>query len=143
MTSRDGAVSETFVRCVWKNVDESLGHFGTVVMYGNNFGLFGGRRNGRRLLRSLRPLADRIVATSNDPYATQDPAHLAYLERNRRRHRMPGQLRIRIRYRDLVDPWFDYLLASPAEIEELVDGTGWRITRLIRDDGSYYVVVLQ
>lgn len=126
-----------------EDVDESLGHFGTVVMYGNNFGLFGGRRSGRRLLRSLRPLADRIVATSNDPYATQDPAHLAYLERNRRRHRMPGQLRIRIRYRDLVDPWFDYLLASPAEIEELVDGTGWRITRLIRDDGSYYVVVLQ
>ena len=85
-------------------------------MYGNNFGLFGGRRNGRRLLRSLRPLADRIVATSNDPYATQDPAH----------PRLSGAepsatcawLRIRIRYRDLVDPWFDYLLPSPREIEE-------------------------
>ena len=112
-------------------------------MYGNDFGLFGGRRNGRRLLRSLRPLGDRIVATSNDPYATQDPVHLAYLEWNRRRHRMPGQPRRRIRYRDLVDPWFDYLLVYPPEIEELVDGTRWRITRLLREEGSYYVVVLQ
>jgi SAM-dependent methyltransferase len=126
-----------------EDVDESLGHFGTVVMYANNFGLFGGRRNGRRLLRSLRPLADRIVAASNDPFASQDPVHLAYLERNHRRHGMPGQLRIRIRYRDLVDPWFDDLLASSTEIEELVDGMGWRITRLIRDEGPQYVVVLE
>src|SRR4029453_12954434 len=26
-----------------EDVDKSLGHFGTVVMYGNNFGLFGAR----------------------------------------------------------------------------------------------------
>jgi hypothetical protein len=125
-----------------QDVDRALGHFGTVVMYGNNFGLFGARLKARRLLRILRPLADRIVATSNDPYMTEDPLHLAYQERNRQRHRMPGQIRLRVRYRNLVDPWFDYLLVSPTEMQQLVDGTGWSIERFVRDDGSYYVGVL-
>lgn len=129
-------------RMALEDVDASLGHFGTVLMYGNNFGLFGARIKARRLLRLLRPLADRVVAASSDPSATDDPARLAYGKRNRRRHRMPGQARIRVRYHDLAGPWFDYLQVSPAEMEQLVRGTGWRIDRLVRDDGSYYVAVL-
>ena len=121
---------------------QSLGHFDTVVMYGNNFGLFASRAKARRLLRRLRPIADRIVACSNDPYATEDPAHLAYQERNRARGRMSGQLRVRIRYRTLIDPWFDYLIVSPDEMAEIVDGTGWQISRLVQDEGSPYVAVL-
>jgi hypothetical protein len=42
-------------------------------MFGNNFGLFGSPRKAKRLLRRLRPLADWIVAGSNDAYATEDP----------------------------------------------------------------------
>ena len=119
-----------------EDVDASLGHFDTVVMYGNNFGLFASRAKARRLLRRLRPIADRIVACSNDPYATEDPAHLAYQERNRARGRMSGQLRVRIRYRTLIDPWFEYLIVSPDEMAEIVDGTGWQISRLVQDEGS-------
>jgi hypothetical protein len=125
-----------------EDVDESLGQFGTVLMYGNNFGLFGSRSKARRLLRTLRPLADRIVAGSNDPYRTDDPVHLAYREHNRRRGRMRGQLRIRVRYGNLIGPWFTYLLASPDDVTEIADGTGWRIERFVRDEGSYYVAVL-
>jgi SAM-dependent methyltransferase len=128
----------------FEEVDESIGHFDTVVMFGNNFGLFGSPGKARRLLRRLRPLADRIVAASNDPYATEDPAHLAYQARNRKRGRMPGQLRLRVRYRDLVDPWFDYLIVSPEEMATLVEGTQWRIRRMLRVSGSgYYVAVLE
>jgi hypothetical protein len=127
----------------FEDVDASLGAFDTVVMYGNNFGLFGSRQRARRTLRRLRPFVGRIVAASNDPYGTEDPVHLAYHERNRRRGRMSGQLRIRIRYRDLVDPWFDYLIASPEEMTEIVGGTGWEVRRLVRGAGSYYVAVLE
>ena len=125
-------------------VDDSVGPFDTILMFGNNFGLFGSPSEARRLLRRLRPLADRIVAGSNDPYATEDPAHLAYHERNRKRGRMPGQLRLRVRYRDLVGPWFDYLIVSPDEMATIVDGTEWRIRRLLQESGSgYYVAVLE
>ena len=128
----------------FEDVDESLGEIDTVVMFGNNFGLFASPSKARRLLRRLRPLADRIVAGSNNPYATEDPAHLAYQERNRSRGRMPGQLRLRVRYRDLIGPWFDYLIVSPDEMGTILEGTEWRIRRLLEQSGSgYYVAILE
>lgn len=127
----------------FEDVDASLGRFDALVMYGNNFGLFSSRVKARRLLRRLRPFIGRIVATSNDPYGTDDPAHLAYQERNRARGRMSGQLRLRVRYRDLVGPWFEYLIVSVDEMTEIIEGTGWQISRLVEDEGSYYVAVLE
>jgi SAM-dependent methyltransferase len=125
-------------------VDASLGRFGTVVMFGNNFGLFGSEAKARRMLRRLRGIADRIVAGSNDPYGTDEPAHLAYQERNRRRGRMAGQLRARIRHRDLATAWFDYLIVSPEEMRALAEAGGWRLRTTIHDPGSsYYVGVLE
>jgi hypothetical protein len=58
-----------------EDVDESLGEFDTLVMFGNNFGLFRSRAKARHLLRQLRPFVRRIVATSNDPSGTDDPVH--------------------------------------------------------------------
>jgi SAM-dependent methyltransferase len=128
----------------FEDVDDSVGRFDTVVMFGNNFGLFGSPSKARRLLRRLRPLADRIVAASNDPYATEDPAHLAYQERNRKRGRAAGQLRLRVRYRDLIGPWFDYLIVSPDEMASILEGTEWEIRHLLQQSGSgYYVAVLE
>jgi SAM-dependent methyltransferase len=128
----------------FEDIDDSVGQFGTIVMFGNNFGLFGSPSKAKRLLRRLRPLADRIVAGSNDPYATEDSAHLAYQDRNRKRGQMPGQLRLRVRYRDLIGAWFDYLIVSPDEMAAILEGTGWRIHRLLQQDGSgYYVAVLE
>ena len=127
------------------DVDESLGAFDTVVMFGNNFGLFASRPRARALLRRLHRLTSdrgRIVATSNDVYATDDPEHLAYHERNRRRGRMAGQVRLRVRHRTAATPWFDYLMVSPGELAELVAETGWQVSRTIRDEGSVYVAVI-
>ena len=126
----------------FEHVDSSLGRFDSMVMYGNNFGLFASPAKARRLLRRIRPFVDRIVAASNDPYGTEDRAHVAYQERNRARGRMSGQLRLRVRYRDLIGPWFEYLIVSPGEMAEIVERTGWQISRLVQDDGAYYVAVL-
>ncbi|MDQ3866286.1 MAG: class I SAM-dependent methyltransferase [Actinomycetota bacterium] len=125
----------------FEKVGRQLGRFDTVVMYGNNFGLFGGKAKAERLLGHLRPLAKRIVASTRDPYDTEDEAHLAYHERNRRRGRMAGQLRLRVRYRDYASAWFDYLIVSPEELEVLVGGTGWRVSRVIEGDPLYVAVL--
>lgn len=131
------------------DVDERLGQFDTIVMFGNNFGLFRSRASARRLLRRFHRLTGdggRIVAESLDPYATDDRTHLAYQRRNRSRGRMPGQLRIRVRYRDYATKWFDYLIVSPEEMEDLLEGTGWRIRSVISEDGAdddHYVAVIE
>ena len=69
-------------------VGDELGRFDTIVMFGNNFGLMGSRRRAPWLLRRFRSIANegaRILAESVNPYKTDNPAHLAYHERNRRR----------------------------------------------------------
>ena len=125
----------------------TLGSFDTVGLFGNNFGLFADARRARWLLRrfaSMTGSRGRIVATSCDPYATDVPEHLAYHERNRARGRMPGQLRIRVRHRLRASPWFDYLIVSPAELEQVLDQTPWQIEELITDGSSpYYAMVLE
>lgn len=130
--------------CSIDEIDASLGAFDTIVMLGNNFGLFGSRSKARRLLRRFHGLTSergRIVAETRDVHKTDDPVHLAYLERNRRRGRLPGQIRIRVRYRLHMTPWFDYLMVSPAELEELLDGTGWRLSHTLDSDDTYVAVI--
>jgi SAM-dependent methyltransferase len=119
--------------------------FDTVLMLGNNFGLFGSRAGARRRLRKLaRVTSDgaRIIAQSLDPHATDNPDHLAYHRRNLRRGRMAGQIRMRVRFARSVGRWFDYLLVSPREMEEVLEGTGWGVEKFIPAEGPNYAAVI-
>jgi predicted RNA methylase len=123
-----------------------LGQFDTVLMMGNNFGLFASFRRARWLLRRFYGMTSaqvRIIAQTLDPYQTDLPEHLKYHELNRRRGRAGGQVRIRVRYRQYRGPWFDYLFVSKPEMQELLCGTGWAATRFLDSEGPVYVAVLE
>jgi hypothetical protein len=114
-------------------------------MMGNNFGLFAGFKKTKRLLRQLDRITSaegQIIAEAVDPYATTQELHLVYQRQNRARGRMSGQLRIRIRHENIVGEWFDYLLVSRKEMEEILEGTGWRVKEIIPDKGPGYTVVM-
>jgi SAM-dependent methyltransferase len=128
-----------------EKIGRELRPLDTVVMFGNNFGLFGRPRRARALLRRLHRLTardGRILAASRDPYATADPYHLAYHERNRARGRAPGQIRMRARYGPFMTPWQDLLLVSQAELQEIVTDTKWRVSEILDSGGGPYVAVL-
>jgi SAM-dependent methyltransferase len=127
-------------------LSHALGEFDAILMMGNNFGLFGSRLRARWLLRRLRVLTStnaRIVAESMDIYQTKNPDHLRYHRLNRRRGRMAGQVRLRVRYHQFCSPWFDYLFVSPQEMEDLLIGTGWRVGRYLKSNGASYVAVIE
>ena len=127
-----------------EDVDASLGHFDTIVMYGNNFGLFASRAKAKRLLRRFARLTSergRIIAETRDVSRGDDPAHVRYRKRNVARGRLPGQIRIRVRYRDLATPWFDYLMVGVGELRDILDGTGWTLERTIDSDDTYIAVI--
>jgi SAM-dependent methyltransferase len=129
-----------------EDIDPSWGRFDTFLMLGNNFGLFHDADTCRTLLRRFRELGNpgaRILAESMDPTATTNPDHLQYHERNRAAGRMPGQLRIRIRYERIVGPWFDYLLVSQTEMRELVESAGWKLERVIEGVGGAFVGIVE
>jgi SAM-dependent methyltransferase len=128
-------------------INSSLGVFDTIVMLGNNFGLFGNFRRARWLLRRWHAMTSpeaRILAQTLDPYDTGNPDHLAYHVLNRQRGRMGGQTRIRVRFKKSVGPWFDYLFVSRDEMRDIVAGTGWHLaTTLDSDMGPMYIAVLE
>jgi len=118
--------------------------FDTLVLFGNNFGLFGWPTHARRLLSAWAREAGprtRILAESMSPYHRPPAAHRAYHRRNRERGRMPGQVRLRVRYRETASPWFDWLFVSPTEMRRVVAGTGWEITRLLGPDDEHGLFV--
>lgn len=120
-------------------ITRKLGEFDTIVMYGNGFGLFASEKRAKWLLRRFHGMtsnAARIIVESRNPYETDEKHHLDYHKRNRKRGRMAGEARIRVRYKTLATPWFDYLLVSQDEMTEIVAGTGWRIRGFFESAGK-------
>ncbi len=132
-------------------IDSRLGTFDTLVMFGNNFGLLGNPGRARRLLRRFHKLTSphgRIIAESLDPHVRRGrhahvPEHLDYQRRNVRRGHLPGELRFRIRYKRYCTPFFEYLIVSKHEMQQIVQGTGWRVTRFLDADSALYIAVLE
>ena len=124
-----------------------LSDFDTVVLYGNNFGIFGPpaqvRAGFAAWARHARP-GTRILAESTDPAGGAPAFDTAYGRANRVAGAMVGQLRLRIRYHDLASPWFWWLFVSPAQMRSLLAGTGWRMVRVFKGGRTEpYVAVLE
>ncbi|GAA2681353.1 class I SAM-dependent methyltransferase [Actinoplanes palleronii] len=120
--------------------------YDTFLLLGNNLGLLEGPERAPAFLEALSRLANpgaRILAQGADPYGTRDPVHVGYHERNRARGRLGGQLRLRLRYRMVASDWFDYLNCSVDELEQLIDGTGWRLKSVDQKDRPYYLAVME
>jgi len=126
-------------------VDFKPNSFDTIIMMGNNFGLFHSFKKARELLRGFHKITSPnalVVAESRDPYATDNPAHLEYHRTNRERGRMGGQVRIRVRFRKYATPWFDYLMVSKEEMREILRGTGWKVKGFIDSEDSGYIAII-
>jgi hypothetical protein len=54
---------------------------------------------------------------------------------------MAGQIRLRVRYRELATPWFDYLMVSQGELADLLDDTGWSIGQVFESEDTYVAVI--
>ncbi|HUY21239.1 MAG TPA: class I SAM-dependent methyltransferase [Acidimicrobiales bacterium] len=125
-----------------------IGSFDTAVLFGNNFGIFGTPAKLRRALmrwaRTMPPGA-RILAESTNPYCGGVPAFdRSYYRRNVERGLMPGQARLRVRYRRWETPWFAWLFVSRADMRSLLRGTGWHQADVLGGAPSEpYVAVLE
>lgn len=127
-------------------LSSNLGKFDTIIMLGNNFGLFGNFDRAQRLLKKFYHMTSdtaRIIAETNDIYQTSDPNHLWYQKFNRKRGRMSGQIRLRVRYKKYITPWIDYLMVSKKELKQILDGTGWKLSRTIDSEGSQYITIIE
>jgi SAM-dependent methyltransferase len=124
---------------VWSTPLEDLGEriqsFDSLVLFGNNFGIFQTPTRARQQLRRLAKVTHpgaRIFVESTDAYFGGAPAFdRSYYHRNKANGRPPGQVMLRYRYGHLVGPWFRWIFVSRSELRALLVGTGWHIERLL------------
>jgi len=140
------------VKCTWEmtldHLTSRIHLFDTVVLFGNNFGIFGTPERLRRTLvdwAGLAPPGARLLAESTNPYCGGAPGlDRAYYHGNKKRGLLPGQVRLRTRYRNLSTPWFEWLFVSRSEMRDLLRGTGWHQSAIIgATQRDPYVAILE
>jgi SAM-dependent methyltransferase len=120
--------------------------FDTVIMMCNNFGLFGSFKGTKLLLKKFYRITSPhavIIADTLDPYKTDNPAHLEYHKFNKKRGRMGGQVKLRIRFEKYVSDWFNYLMVSKKEMKKLLKGTGWKVKKFIDFKKARYIALIE
>gem|GEM_PF-5292986 len=55
---------------------------------------------------------------------------------------MSGQVRIRIRYEMYIGKWFNYLMVSRQEMEQILLETGWKIREFLNSGGPHYTAII-
>ena len=118
--------------------------FDTVIMYGNNFGILGDEDSIIKMLQTFHRITSDegiIIAGSADVVKTDNQEHLDYHELNLERGRPKGLIKMRVKYKDLIDDWIDLRLASPEEMTYLAEQSGWKLERKYQN-GTPYVGVL-
>lgn len=129
-----------------ESVDFKPNSFDTILMMGNNFGLFGNLEKAKRLVRRFHRMTSKnalIIASSRDPYKTDNPAHLQYHKMNKRKGRMSGQVKIRVRYEEYKGRWFDYLMVSKEEMTQILSNTGWKVKEFLDTGGPHYIAIVK
>lgn len=120
--------------------------FDTIIMYGSNFSLFGNFKKAKRLLKTIHRITcpnALIITETNNPYNTKDPVHIAYHKSNKKKGRLAGQIRIRVRFKNSVGDWFDYLVVSKSEMKKILKNTGWKVKKFIDSDKSTYIAIIE
>lgn len=136
---------------VWCNSLEKLSpkikSFDSLVLFGNNFGIFGTPERARKQLTLLakwtKPDARIFVESTNAFFGGAPAMNRSYYARNKQRGLSPGQLRVRFRYADLTGQWFSWIYVSQNEMRLILRGTGWRQERILATAlGEPYVAIL-
>lgn len=129
-----------------RRLDFPEGHFDTAVLFGNNLGIAGGIQETRSMLEGFhRVIKDDgiIIASTRDPLKTDNPAHLAYHEMNRKRERPPGLVKIRVGFRGEYDDRFELLMVGEEELVEVLEPTCWEISKIYGSENAIYATVLK
>ena len=122
--------------------------FDTIILFGNNLGVFGTPERAKMILTrwaKKMPRGARILVESTNPLSGGAPViDRPYCKRNLTRGVAPGQCRLRVWYDRSPSPWFNWFFASRTDFTRLVRGTGWSIVDLLTSAADEpYVAVLE
>lgn len=117
------------------NLPFSKSEFNTILMMCNNFGICGDFESTMRMLRKLHKI------TKNKVLRTK-VGLLHLVETQQKRKSKPiGLVKIRIGYKGKFGDWFELLMITPHEMEQIADKTGWNVEKIISHSEGYIAIL--
>ncbi|PTD93545.1 hypothetical protein C9439_07260 [archaeon SCG-AAA382B04] len=126
----------------YKQVEDLKGSFDTILLLGNNFGLFENPKKAIKMLNRLYSITNNkgiILSGSRNPYETKNETNLEYFKKNRQKGKLLGQLKLRLKYREKTSDWFNFMLVSPKEMKQIFDKTKWSFKKIIKKNKKDFV----
>lgn len=123
-------------------------YYNTVLLMGNNFGIMESKEHAKKVLKKLYNITTDdcvILAQSMNPYKFTRASERRFAAEQRAKGRMPGQLRYRHIYEKTKGSWFYYLFVSPAEMKQLLKGSGFYIDNICfnKSEAGPYTAILK
>ncbi len=120
--------------------------YDSLLLLGNNFGLLGTPQNAVDILKTLYKKATKnsvLLIGDRNPYKFNGEIHEKYFRKNLRENKLPGQLKIKLIYKDLKSNWINFLLLSPKELRKLIKKTPWTLYEILNEENKDYVGILK
>jgi hypothetical protein len=120
--------------------------FDTIIMFGNHFGLFNSVYQSKKLFQKLFQISNpgaTILIENNYSIAEDNSIESDNAELDHWIQDIPVPVRMRIRFKHHISEWFNHLLFSEKQLQNILENTGWRVQEIIESDNSSYIGVLQ
>jgi len=115
-----------------------------ILMLCGNLGLAGGWNETRLLFSQLASISTEdavLIGNTVDPTITDDPDEIKYQRKQVEAGRYVGQVRLRLRYGEVISPWWEQSNFAIRDLPHLVEGTGWSIHEHHVNDVDHYVIL--
>lgn len=116
----------------------------SILMLCGNLGLAGGWDETRKLFSQLASISTEdavLVGDTVDPTITDAPDEIEYQHRQKEAGRYAGQIRLQLRYGEVISPWWVQSNFAIRDIPRLVMGTGWSIHEHHINDIDHYLIL--
>jgi len=118
----------------------------SILMLCGNLGLAGGWSETRELLSQLAIISTDdavVIGDTVDPTITDAIDEIGHQRLQESMGRYKGQVRLRLRYGDIVSPYWEQSNFAIRDIPRLVHGTGWSVHEHHVNDVDHYVLLVK
>jgi len=115
------------------------GNFDAVLLMNNGLGISGDMERTTEMLTDVRRVlspSGHLIGHTSNPNEPGTAVDDGYRSRNLSSHRPAGLVKLRVRYKSFVGPWFELILLAPDEVEAVLRKTRLRLRKTIPWESS-------
>ncbi|WP_144937415.1 bifunctional 2-polyprenyl-6-hydroxyphenol methylase/3-demethylubiquinol 3-O-methyltransferase UbiG [Paenibacillus sp. 32O-W] len=119
--------------------------FDTIVFMDGSLGMIGRISRLSEMFEKINKILSingQIVIMGIDWRDSNNPIHIKYNQKNHEANKYGGEIKIRLRFNDIVGEWFEWVWVDPDTLMQLAIASGYKI-KWFKQIGNKFGVILQ